>query len=102
MTFRHRVRTICSEEVIEGELSIVYDTLIENGYPEKFIKKHMTKKTEKDYSLSVDKKPLYIRLQFMGDIPSEIISKKLRKSVQKTFNADELHVLFSTRPMVIP
>nr|CAH8873440.1 unnamed protein product [Trichobilharzia regenti] len=62
----------------------------------------MTKKTEKDYSLSLKKKPLYIRLQFMGDIPSEIIAKKLRKSVQRTFNAGELHVLFSTRPMVIP
>nr|CAH8820061.1 unnamed protein product [Trichobilharzia regenti] len=90
----HTVRAICSEEVIEDELSIVHDTLIENIYTEKFIKKHMTKKAEK--------KPLYIRLQFNGDIPSEIITKKLRKSVQRNVNPGQLHVLFSTRPMMLP
>ncbi|CAH8865615.1 unnamed protein product [Trichobilharzia szidati] len=101
-TLSHRVRAICSEEVIKDELNIVYDTLIENGYPDKFIKKHMTKKAEKDDPLSVNKKPLYIRLQFKGDKPSELITKKLRKAVQRTFNAGELHILFSTRPMVLP
>nr|CAH8825719.1 unnamed protein product [Trichobilharzia regenti] len=63
----------------------------------------MTKKAGRDYSLPVNKKPLYIRLQFKSDIPSEITVKKLRKSVQRTFNAGELHILlFSTRPMVLP
>ena len=97
-----RVRTICSEEVIEDELRIVYDTLIENSHPDKFIKKHMTKKGEKDHSPSVNKKPLYIRLRFKGDTPSEIIANKLRQSVQRTFNADKQQVMFSTRPIAIP
>ena len=61
----------------------------------------MTKKVETNCTLTANKKPLYIRLQFKGEIPSEIITKKLRKCIQKTFNAGKLKIRFSTRPVVI-
>ncbi|CAH8616881.1 unnamed protein product [Schistosoma rodhaini] len=77
-------------------------TLRENGYPEKFINKNITSKSDHKECLIVNKKPLYIRLQFRGDTPSEMLRLKLRRSIERTFNACELQLMFSTRPMITP
>ena len=63
----HRIKTICSLDLIEDETMAFYMTLKENGYPEKFINNHITNKREHKKCLTVNKKPLYIRLAFRGD-----------------------------------
>nr|CAH8833466.1 unnamed protein product [Trichobilharzia regenti] len=99
-TLSHRVRAICSKEVIEDELSIVYDTSIENGYPEKLMKKHMTKKTEKDYSLPVKKASLYTT-KIHGRYTKRDNFEEIEKFSSKNLKCCKLHVLFSVRPMEI-
>ncbi|CAH8624148.1 unnamed protein product [Schistosoma haematobium] len=51
---------------------------------------------------TVKKKSLFMRLQFRGDAASEILTQRLRRTIQKSFNAGELRLVFSTRPMVTP
>ncbi|CAI2725421.1 unnamed protein product [Schistosoma spindalis] len=98
----HKIKTICSADTIEDETKMLYITLKENGYPEKFISKNMaTKKQNREYP-TVNKKPLYIRLQFRDDAPGEMLRLKLSRSIQRTFNAGELQLIFSTRPIITP
>ncbi|VDP43173.1 unnamed protein product [Schistosoma margrebowiei] len=80
--------------------STLYTTLEENRYPEKFINKNITNKREHRECLTVNKKPLYIRLQFRGDEPSEMLRLKLSRPIQRAFNAGKLQLPFSTRQMI--
>ncbi|CAH8682281.1 unnamed protein product [Schistosoma rodhaini] len=101
-TLHYRIKTICSEDTVEEETKALYMTLRENGYPEKFINKNITSKRDHKECLTVNKKPLYIRPQFRGDAPSEMVRLKLRRSIERTFNAGKLQLMFSTRPMITP
>ncbi|CAH8594171.1 unnamed protein product [Schistosoma mattheei] len=51
---------------------------------------------------TVKKKSLFMRLQFRGDAASEILTQRLRRTIQKSFNAGELRLIFSTRSLVTP
>lgn len=43
-----------------------------------------------------------MRLQFRGDMAKEILTQRLRRTIQKSFNAGERRLIFSTRSMVTP
>ncbi|CAH8470476.1 unnamed protein product [Schistosoma mattheei] len=101
-TLHHRIKTICTVDAIEDETKALFKTLKENGYPEKFINKNIANKRQRRECLTVNKKPLYIRLQFRGDAPSEMLRLKLSRSIQRTFNAAKLQLVFATRPIITP
>ena len=101
-TLHHRIKTICTMDTIEDETKTLFTTLKENGYPEKFINKNLANKRQCRECPTVNKKPLYIRLQFRGDAPSEMLRLKLSRSIQRTFNAAKLQLVFSTRPIITP
>ncbi|CAH8523514.1 unnamed protein product [Schistosoma mattheei] len=101
-TLHHRIKTICTMDMIEDETKTLFTTLKENGFPEKFINKNLANKRQRRECPTVNKKPLYIRLQFRGDAPSEMLRLKLSRSIQRTFNAAKLQLVFSTRPIITP
>ncbi|CAH8629860.1 unnamed protein product [Schistosoma rodhaini] len=101
-TLSYRIRTICSADVVDNELNTLHNALRENGYPRKFIIKYMIFKVKIGEFQTVKKKSLFMRLQFRGDAAGEILAQRLRRSIQKSFNAGELRLVFSTRPMVTP
>nr|CAH8870376.1 unnamed protein product [Trichobilharzia regenti] len=94
-----RARSICSEECVEKELQIIRDILSENGYPEKFIKANIGYNSRKHELTTVEKKPLFLRLQFKGDTPAEILSQRLTRAIKKTFYSARLCLSFTSPPM---
>ncbi|CAH8541073.1 unnamed protein product [Schistosoma bovis] len=86
---------ICSEDTIEEELNNIRNLLSLNGYLMKFIDKHMTEKKTRTKIPTVPKKVLIIKLQFTNDTIEEDMTQKLRRAVQKTFNAAKLNVIYN-------
>ncbi|CAH8514216.1 unnamed protein product [Schistosoma curassoni] len=66
----------------------------------KFIEKHMTEKKTRTKIPTVPKKVLFIKLQFINDTIEEVMTQKLRRAVQKTFNAAKLNVIFYNHPKI--
>ncbi|CAI2735413.1 unnamed protein product [Schistosoma spindalis] len=96
----HRARRICSEDTIEEELAKIRNILSTNGYPLKFIDKHMMEKKPKAKIPTVPKKVLFIKLQYINETTEEIVTQKLRRAVQKTFNAAKLNTIFYNYPKI--
>ncbi|CAI2735069.1 unnamed protein product [Schistosoma spindalis] len=90
----HRARKICSEDTIEEESAKIRNILSTNGYPLKFIDEHMMVMKPKAKIPTVPNKVLFIKLQSINDTTEEIVTKKLRRAVQKTFNAAKLNTIF--------
>ncbi|RTG87460.1 uncharacterized protein DC041_0008181, partial [Schistosoma bovis] len=98
----NRAIKICSVDTIDRELQHIHNILIELGYPLGFLKKHLRVKKRKIVTLTANKKPLFLKLQFNGDLASDVLRDRLTKSVKRTFNAANLCLSYSTRSMVIP
>ncbi|KAH9591590.1 Alpha-(1,6)-fucosyltransferase [Schistosoma haematobium] len=96
----HRARMICSEDTIEEELNNIRNLLSMNGYPMKFIDKHMMEKKTRTKIPTVHKKVLFIKLQFINDTIEETLTQKLRRAVKKTFNAARLNAIFYNYPKI--
>ncbi|CAH8613781.1 unnamed protein product [Schistosoma rodhaini] len=96
----HRARMICSDDIILDELANIRNLLSKNGYPMKFIDKHMTETKRRTKLPTVPKKVLFLKLQFLNDATEEILTQRLRRAVQKTFNAARLSTVFYNRPTI--
>ncbi|VDO66870.1 unnamed protein product [Schistosoma curassoni] len=96
----HCAGITCSEDTIEEELNNIRNLLSLNGYPMKFIDKHMTEKKTRTKIPIVPKKVLFIKLQFINDTIEEVMTRKLRRAVQKTFNTAKLNVIFYNHPKI--
>ena len=73
----------------------------QNGYPESFLRKQMNKEFVREVTTTTEKKPLYLRLRFKGDVSSEVVTSKLKKIVQRIFPAADLKFMFNTRPILM-
>ena len=93
-----RTRNICSDDVLEEELNALRNTLRANGYPDRFLDKHMQHRVTEPKP-TVPRKPLYLRLGFKGDKVSEAILNKLKKAVTQTYFAADVRLSFSSRPL---
>ena len=98
----HRIKLLCSEDTVESEIDILKNTLRRNGYPDKFVKKYLVENTVKirRNCETVSKKTLYLKLDFKGDIAGDILTRRLKRSVERTFYAAKLHITFSTKPVL--
>nr|CAJ00248.1 TPA: hypothetical protein [Schistosoma mansoni] len=66
----------------------------------KFIDKHMKEMKRRTRIPTVMKKVLFLKLQFLKDATEEIVTWRLRKAAQKTFNAVKLSNIFYNRPTI--
>nr|CAH8863846.1 unnamed protein product [Trichobilharzia regenti] len=97
-TLSSRIRKICSEEVAE-ELRNLRKTLIENGFPLRFIDKNLKSKKISEKVHSIPKKILLLNLEFKGDIEAEILRKRVSKSLRKPYFAASLRLTFSCKKL---
>ncbi|CAH8657305.1 unnamed protein product [Schistosoma guineensis] len=95
-----RIRRICSNDTIDGELFYLRQTLIKNGYPPRFIDRNLVPRPH-DKALTVEKKTLFMNMEFKGDTAAEILNKRISKSMNKTFHAAKLRIIFSSRPTIL-
>nr|CAH8870068.1 unnamed protein product [Trichobilharzia regenti] len=96
----HRARLICSDDCLNEELKIIRELLRKNGYPDKFIEKNINSAPRRVSMATVPKKPMFIKLQFLGDNISELITQRLKNAVKRTYYAAEVRCLFTTTPIL--
>ena len=70
--FVFRAKNICTEDTLKDELQNIRNILRNNGFPDKFIEKHMVAQPRKPKTSGVPKKTLFLNLAFKGDKASEV------------------------------
>ena len=63
-----RAKNICTEDTLKDELQDIRNILRDNGFPDKFIEKHMVAQPRKPKTSGVPKKTLFLNLAFKGDL----------------------------------
>ncbi|MGL4482604.1 MAG: reverse transcriptase domain-containing protein, partial [Lactococcus garvieae] len=96
----NRAHRICSTHLLEQELDFIRKTLIDNGFPEKFISKNMKPPQKKPTVHTVKKKELFLKVPFNGDSNATTLANRLRRAVQRTYPAGSLRIVFTTRPLI--
>ena len=89
-TLFHRLRRIVSDDRLDSEIELLRATLIDNGYPLKFIQKHSHPVAPKVPLTTVPRKPVYLALPFKGDNVSALIKRRLDAAIQRTFYSARL------------
>lgn len=82
----HRAKIICSPDILEEELKLIQDLLRRHANPLRFLMKHMSANKPKIKSSTAPKKPIFLKLQFKGDIFSEIVTRCIQKALERTSN----------------
>jgi hypothetical protein len=95
-----RATKICSNDCLQDELDFLKHTFTLNGYPERFILKTMQSIRKAPKIQTAGKKRVYISLPFRGDSISEVITRKLKCSIETTFMAANLCLSFSSSPAI--
>jgi hypothetical protein len=90
------MRAIVTDDRINTEESFLYKTLMENGYPSKFIDKYSKPSDFKPVHLFASKKSVFINLPFKGDDISLLVKRRLSNAIKRTFYAAELVLSHST------
>ena len=89
-TLYDRVRRIVTDDNLEPELQLLHDTLVENGYPPRFVEKYSKSRQARVRPTTVPQKPVYLFLPFKGDNVSMLIKHRLGAALKRTYNAAQL------------
>jgi hypothetical protein len=91
-----RAVKICSPESLDAELLFIRKTLLENGYPPFFLDRYMQVCESSPKSFGPEKKPVFVKLPFLGDKAASFARRSLRASFS-LFPAAKLFIVFETR-----
>ena len=89
-TFYDRVRQIFTEDNLGRELQLLHDTLVENGYPPRFIEECPKSGIARARLAAVSQKSVYLLLSFEGESSSVLVKCLLGATVKRTYNATRL------------
>ena len=95
-----RSTIICTPNTIQAELCFLRGIFLQNGYPERLIDKTFSSVKLESRPPSVSKKQVYMSLPFKGDHLTEVISRRLQKTVDTTFKAAKLCMHFNSKPLI--
>ena len=102
-TLYTRTERICSPEVLDSELDKVRKVLNENGYPDYFIERHKPTHTVRRTELiTVNKKKVFINLQYKGEEIMKRIKNRLRSALAFVFYSAERVLVKGTRILPMP
>jgi hypothetical protein len=77
-TLSFRASKICSPECLAEEMAFLRTTLLRNNFPPIFIDKHLRLPSKPNFIYEgPEKKQLFIKLPFLGDIHNQLISKRM-------------------------
>nr|CAH8828540.1 unnamed protein product [Trichobilharzia regenti] len=96
-----RIRRICTEDTLDEEERILTQTLVDNNYPEKFIRRYKVVRTPRPTLQLAPKKDVYIKLPYMGHQNSLITRQRLNAAVKKTFYAANIIILENVKPLYL-
>ena len=85
---------------MEEELKLVSNVLRQNGYPDRFIERHMKEKECKEQVAEASKKPLFMKIPFYGDSAADTLSRRLNSTINKTFPMARLICTFGCNKLL--
>ena len=91
-----RTTRICSNDTIEHLKQI----FIQNGYPLRFIITNMDKAKQQTSLILAPKKKVYLNLPYKGESFSELMTRKLRNTVEKSFPVASLCLSFRSTGLI--
>ena len=98
-TLVHRASKICSKSKRKEEINQIKEILLDNGYPEDFVLKQISKKTTQ-FSLpkryGPDKCPVYLRVTYTGKA-ALTLERNLRIVVENCYGSVGLRTVFSSQ-----
>ena len=101
-TLFNRVMKICTPENVDQEKQLLTTTLMENGYPERFIATNSELSNEGPLIPTVSKKKVFIRLIYKGENHFQTTKKRLNAAVARCYPAAQLQVVARTFSMPLP
>ena len=72
---------ICSPDCLDAELRFVRQFLLENGYPPFFLDRYMTVRESVPKAFGPEKKPIFLKVPFVGDKAASFVRRSLRVSL---------------------
>ena len=101
-TLVHRALKICSKSKLKEEINRIKEILLDNGYPEDFVPKQISKKTTQ-FSLpkrfGPDKCTVYLRVTYAGK-PALTLERNLRIAVENCYGSVALRIVIVYRQML--
>jgi hypothetical protein len=101
-TLFNRLHRIVTDDRVEQEEIALKKTLIENGYPARFLDKYSKPKQSQEVALTVPRKSVYLSLPFKGDDVSALIKRRLTAVLRRTCNAAQLLFVEKTFLVLTP
>ena len=98
----HRALMICSKSKLKGEINRIKEILLDNGYPEKFVLKQISKKITQFFNpkrFGPDKCTVYLRVNFTGKA-SLTLEKNVRTAVQNCYGSVAVRTVFISTQML--
>ena len=101
-TLVHRALMICTKNKLKQEIDFIKNILLNNGYPEDIVLKHISKKivrfaTAKPFG--PEKCPVYLRAPWIGSA-SQQLEQQVKSAVQNCYGAVSPRLIFSSQCML--
>ena len=93
---------ICSKSKLKGEINRIKEILLDNGYPEEFVLKQISKKITQlsnPKQFGPDKCPVYLRVNYTGKA-SLTLEKNVRTAVENCYGSVAVWSVFISRQML--
>ena len=87
---------------MQNELDLLSTTLEDNSYPLPFIKKYACVRPRADPIQLAEKKDVYIKIPFKGDVAQDQITKRLKATINRCYFSANLRVLSDSRKLPLP
>ena len=101
-TLVHRALKICSKTKVKEEINRIKEILLDNGYPEDFVLKQISKKItqfSRPKQFGPDKCPVYLRVTYSGKA-ALTLERNLRIAVENCYGSVALRTVFVSRQML--
>lgn len=89
-----RIRKICSSEIIDDKVSHLKEILIISRSLSMFIDKNIKSKPPKTQTTSVEKRMVYMNIDFNGDRITNVLRRRISESLTRMFITATLQIVF--------
>ena len=101
-TLVHRALMICTKNKLKQEIDFIKKILLDNGYPENIVLKHISKKIAQFSAAKLfgpEKCPVYLRAPWIGSA-SQQLEHQVKSAVQNCYGAVSPRLIFSSQCML--
>ena len=98
----HRALMICTKNKLKQQIDFIKNILLDNGYPEDIVLKHISKKIAQFYTakpFGSEKCPVYLRALWIRSASLQL-EHQVKSAVQNCYGAVSPHLIFSSQCML--